>query len=86
MRCRPMPARRSAGCRNATARRSVGGTLDPQAFPMAGTYSVEADCTVQMKFDAGFNFSGTVIDGGQEIVFVETDPGTTLIVKARRQD
>jgi len=35
--------------------------------------------------DIGFNFSGTVVDGGREIVFVETDPGTTLIVKARRQ-
>ena len=39
-----------------------------------------------MKFDVGFNFSGTIVDGGREIVFVETDPGTTLLVKARRQD
>lgn len=69
-----------------TAQRSVGGVLDPQPLPLPGTFSVGADCSVQMKFDVGFHFSGTIVDGGREIVFVETDPGTTLLVKARRQD
>lgn len=71
---------------DATAQRSVGGMLDPQPLPLSGVFTVDTDCSVQMKFDAGFNFSGTVVDGGQEIVFVEIDPGTTLQVHARRQD
>lgn len=74
------------GSFNATAQRSVGGVLDPQPLPLAGSFSVDANCAVQMKFDVGFNFVGTLVDGGREILFVETDPGTTLIVKARRQD
>ncbi len=65
---------------------SVGGVLDPQPLPLTGTFTVGSDCSVRMQFDVGFDFSGTLVDGGREIVFVETDPGTTLLVKARRQD
>jgi hypothetical protein len=75
-----------SGSFDATAQRSIGGTLDPQAVPLSGSFWVDSGCSVGMKFDAGFNFSGTVVDGGREVVFVETDPGTTPIVKARRQD
>lgn len=71
---------------DATAQRSVGGVLDPQPLPLTGTFTVGSDCSVRMQFDVGFDFSGTLVDGGREIVFVETDPGTTLLVKARRQD
>jgi hypothetical protein len=73
------------GTFSAQALRSVGGTLDAQPLALAGTFAVGKDCSVSMKFDAGFNFAGTVVDGGREILFVETDPGTTLTVKARRQ-
>jgi hypothetical protein len=37
-----------------------------------------------MAFDVGFTFGATIVDGGDEVVFVETDPGTTLIVRATR--
>ncbi|HOM12077.1 MAG TPA: hypothetical protein PLB41_02025 [Rubrivivax sp.] len=70
----------------ATALRSVGGVLDAQPLPLSGSFTVDADCAVQMNFDVGFDFAGSVADGGREIVFVETDPGTTLLVRARRQD
>ncbi len=66
--------------------RSVGGLIDPQTVVLSGAFSVGADCAVQMKFDVGFTFAGTAVDAGDEILFVQTDPGTTLIVKARRQD
>ena len=71
---------------DATALRSAGGVLDAQPLPLSGRFTVDAGCAVQMNFDVGFNFAGTVVDGGREIVFVETDPGTTLLVRARRQD
>jgi hypothetical protein len=38
-----------------------------------------------MAFDVGFTFNATIVDEGREIVFIETDPGTTLIVRAKRQ-
>lgn len=66
------------------AQRSVSGTLDPAVLPLGGRYQVEADCGITMAFDVGFHFSGVIVDGGREIRFVETDPGTTLIVKTRR--
>jgi hypothetical protein len=75
----------ASGRFDATALRSVGGMLDAQPLALSGSFSVGADCAVQMSFDVGFNFSGTVVDGGREIVFVETDPGTALVVRARRQ-
>jgi hypothetical protein len=37
-----------------------------------------------MNFEVGFTFSAVIVNGGREILFVETDPGTTLIVKAIR--
>lgn len=67
------------------ALRSAGGVLDPQALTLPGTFTVGSDCGVTMKFDIGFNFKAIVVDEGQEILFVETDPGTTVRVRARRQ-
>jgi hypothetical protein len=37
-----------------------------------------------LAFDVGFTFSATIVEGGEEIVFIETDPGTTLTVRAKR--
>jgi hypothetical protein len=70
---------------SAQALRSVGGMLDAQPLALTGSFTVAQDCALNMKFDVGFNFAGTVVDGGREILFVETDPGTSLTVKARRQ-
>lgn len=67
-----------------TATRSVNGTIDPQPLTLTGNYSVTADCSISMQFDVGFNFSGSIVDGGREVRFVETDPGTALLVTAKR--
>jgi hypothetical protein len=67
-----------------TARRSVAGLVDPEPLVLAGTYTVAADCTLDMAFDVGFTFTGVVVDRGREFVLVETDPGTALVVTAKR--
>jgi len=50
----------------------------------AGSYTLGADCTLTMNFDVGFTFRGTVVAGGDEILFVETDAGTAAGVRARK--
>lgn len=67
-----------------TATRSVNGAIDPQALTLTGSYQVDRDCGIEMQFDAGFTFSGSIVDGGRELRFVETDPGTALVVSAKR--
>ena len=67
-----------------TATRSVNGTLDPEPLTLTGTYVFAEGCTFRMFFDVGFNFTGAIVDGGQQLFFIETDPGTTLTVRARR--
>jgi hypothetical protein len=66
------------------ATRSVNGTLDPEPLTLTGRYTFTDACAFRLAFDVGFTFSATIVDGGDEIVFVETDPGTTITVRARR--
>lgn len=42
------------------------------------------NCTFSMAFDVGFTFEAAIVNSGKEILFVETDPGTALIVKAKK--
>ena len=65
------------------AQRSVNGTLDPQPLPLSGTFSVSPDCTAKLTFDVGFHFEANIISSN-EAVFIETDPGTAVIVKSKR--
>jgi hypothetical protein len=68
-----------------TAVRSANGFIDPQTLRLTGSYSFTNDCNFQMIFDVvGFHFNGTVVNGGKEVSFLETDPGTTFVVKAKR--
>lgn len=67
-----------------TATRSVNGVIDPQPLTLNGTYTVNGDCTLTMAFAVGFTFNATVVADGAEILFVETDTGTTFTVRARR--
>jgi len=67
-----------------TAIRSVNGVLDPEPLALSGTYAVTQDCQFQMVFEVGFTFMATIVNSGQEILFIETDPGTTLLVQAKR--
>jgi hypothetical protein len=74
----------SNGTFQLTATRSVNGVIDPAPLVLNGTYSVNPDCTFKMNFDVGFTFSAVIVNGGREILFLETDLGTTLLVKASR--
>jgi hypothetical protein len=67
------------------ATRSVNGTLDPEPLTLTGTYTFTDRCSFRMAFDVGVTFTATIADDGREIVFIETDPGTSLIVRATRQ-
>lgn len=67
-----------------TATRSVNGTLDPQPLPLTGVYFPKGDCAFAMSFDVGFNFDAVIVNNGKAILFVETDAGTALIVKATK--
>jgi hypothetical protein len=67
-----------------TAIRSVNGVLDPEPLALSGTYAVTQACQFQMVFEVGFTFMATIVNSGQEILFIETDPDTTLLVQAKR--
>jgi hypothetical protein len=64
--------------------RSVNGNIDSKPQALTGTYKVNGDCTLTMSFAVGFTFRAIIVDGGKEIRFIETDPGTTFIVVAKR--
>jgi hypothetical protein len=65
------------------AQRSVNGTIDPQPLALTGAWALGPNCTFRMNFDVGFHFDATVVTA-DEIQFVETDPGTALLVNAKR--
>ncbi|MBL8219415.1 MAG: hypothetical protein JNL62_09300 [Bryobacterales bacterium] len=68
-----------------TAVRSANGIIDPQPLQLTGTYTFTQDCNFTMNFEVvGFRFNGTVVNNGAEVQFLETDPGTTFLVKARK--
>lgn len=64
--------------------RSVNGKLDEKPQVLTGTYKVNTDCTLALSFVVGFTFRAIIVDGGKEIRFIETDPGTAFIVVAKR--
>jgi hypothetical protein len=65
------------------AQRSANGAIDPQPLPLSGKISVSSDCTAKLTFDVGFHFDASIVSRS-EMVFIETDPGTALIVKSER--
>ena len=66
------------------ATRSVNGVLDPAPLSLTGSYTFTGGCTFRMVFDVGFTFTAAIVGGGDEILFIETDPGTTLTVRAKK--
>lgn len=66
-----------------TAQRSVDGVIDPGPLQLKGTYQFTSGCTVQLSFDVGFHFSAELVNR-DEALFIETDPGTAVIVKSKR--
>lgn len=68
-----------------TAVRSANGIIDSQPLNLTGNYVFTQDCDFRMTFDVvGFHFNGTAVNGGREVLFSETDAGTTFIVKAKK--
>ncbi|MEH2287385.1 MAG: hypothetical protein V7K79_08110 [Nostoc sp.] len=57
---------------------SVDGTVRTNETG-SGTYSVKQDCTVQTVISDGSTYSGVIVDGGKEIVFIATVPGTVVV-------
>lgn len=67
-----------------TAVRSVNGIIDPEPLSLSGSYAFTQGCNFTMSFNVGFHFNGTVVSGGNQVLFLETDPGTTFVVTAKR--
>lgn len=56
---------------------SFGGTI--QSFPLTGTYTVNSNCTGTAVFSGGGSQSNTyfvIVNGGQSMMQVETDPNS----------
>ena len=68
---------------------SLGGQIIPRTY--SGTLNVKFDCTFTSRFTyltglpgVVVNSSGVVVDGANEIYFVETDPNTIFTAVAKR--
>lgn len=68
---------------------SLGGQIIPRTF--TGTYTVTPDCSFSATITVQtgvpglvVNLKGVVVNGGQEAIFVETDPGTIFTGTAKR--
>ena len=69
---------------------SLGGQIIPRTY--SGALNVKADCTFTSRFSLNsgpltglvINSSGVIVSGGDEIQFVETDPGTLFTAVAKR--
>ena len=68
---------------------SVGGQIIPRTW--SGRFTVNSDCTFTSRFTyltglpgVVVNSSGVVVDGANEIYFVETDPNTIFTAVAKR--
>ncbi|MDZ8221485.1 MULTISPECIES: hypothetical protein [unclassified Nostoc] len=62
----------------ATQSSSLDGTISLNAT-YSGTYSVKQNCTVQIRYTDGSSASGTIVDGGKEILLLQTNPGTVIV-------
>ena len=70
---------------------SVTFSLNGQILstPFTGTYQVNSDCTISETISFGSQVrhqQGVVVSGGQEIDFIQTDPGSILSRVAKRID
>jgi len=68
---------------------SLGGQIIPRTY--SGTVTVRLDCTFTSRLTVNtglpglvINSSGVIVDGGNEIYFVETDPNTIFTAVAKR--
>jgi hypothetical protein len=64
---------------------SLGGQIIPRTY--TGAVSVSGNCTFTARITAPgqvINLSGVIVDGGNEIQFIQTDPGTIFTGVAKR--
>lgn len=62
---------------------STNGQIDAAPQQLTGTYTLSRTCALTMTADIGLTFTGKVLDGGEAIAVVETDPGATVLVRTR---
>ena len=61
-----------------TQAESIGGTVSVNQA-LSAIYSVKQDCTVLIIYTDGASTTGTIVDGGKEIFFLQTNPGTIIV-------
>ena len=68
---------------------SFGGQIIARTY--TGTVMAQADCTTAVKITVQtgtpglvFNLKGVIVDGGKEIHFIQSDPGTIISGVAKR--
>lgn len=67
---------------------SLGGQIIPRT--VSGTFNVNPNCTVTGRLNytgqppTPVNFSAVIMDGGNEIQLIETDPGTLITGVGKR--
>lgn len=64
--------------------RSVNGNIDSKPVILTGTYQVTDNCALILSFEVGSTFKAIIVEGGKEIRFIQTDPGTSFIMVAKR--
>jgi hypothetical protein len=51
-----------------------------------GTYDVKSDCTVSLADQTvGTHYSGVIVGAGNEVLAIQTDPGDTQTIDAKKQ-
>ena len=63
--------------------RSFNGTITSETLP--GMLTLNEDCTGTAVFGGVRTFNIVVVDQGNEIQFIQTNPGTVVTVVAKRQ-
>ena len=75
----------AAGNLNGADTLSLGGQIIPRTY--TGAVSIKSNCTFSARITAPgqtVNLSGVIVDGGDEIQFIQTDPGTIFTGVAKR--
>jgi hypothetical protein len=47
----------------------------PVLRSLVGSYTVNNDCTLNIKLNSGQTYGGVVVNQGQQVLFIQTDPG-----------
>lgn len=61
------------------------GATTSLGAPVAGTYTVNSNCTGRMTFSNNQTYFFAITEDGHELLLISTVPGTTVTATARRQ-